>query len=71
MTSLIEEEFRNCRMGHKGVMPYCEGERKITFVWTNKKGYGRISENTLTKEGMKLALKLYKEIEELNKKEEE
>ena len=65
---MLEEFFEDCKKGIKGVMPYCEADRKITFVWTNGKGYGRISESTLTKEGRKLALKLYKEIEELNKK---
>lgn len=66
--TILEGYFKDCKKGEMGVMPYSEGQRKITFVWTNGKGYGRIVELSLTKEGMEEALKLHKEIEKLNKK---
>ena len=65
---MLEEYFEDCKKGKIGVMPYMEGQRTITFVWHNNKGYGREAKLSLTKEGMEEALKLHKEIEELNKK---
>jgi len=66
--TILEGYFKECKKGKMGVMPYYEGKRTITFVWYNNKGYGRQAILNLTKEGMKEAFKLHKEIERLNKK---
>ncbi len=66
--TILEEYFKDCKEGKKGVMPYMEGQRTITFVWTNGKGYGRKAKLSLTKEGVEEAWELNKEIEKLNKK---
>ncbi|KKK88044.1 hypothetical protein LCGC14_2747170 [marine sediment metagenome] len=66
--TILEGYFKDCKKGKMGVMPYMEGQRTIIFVWHNNKGYGREAKLSLTKEGMEEALKLYKEIEKLNKK---
>ena len=66
--TILEGYFEDCKKGEMGVMPYSEGQGTITFVWHNHKGYGREAKLNLTKEGMEEALKLYKEIEKLNKK---
>ena len=66
--TILEEYFKKCKKGEIGVMPYFKGQRTITFVWHNNKGYGREAKLGLTKEGMEEALKLIKEIDKLNKK---
>lgn len=65
--TILEGYFEDCKKGKMGVMPYMEGQRTITFVWYNHKGFGREAKLSLTKEGMNEAIKLYKELEELNK----
>jgi len=67
MDSMLEQEFEDCKNGKKGVMPY-NGGRTIRFVWHNGKGYGRECILSLRKEGVEVAIKLHKEIVELNKK---
>lgn len=67
--TILEGYFENCKKGEMGVMPYSEGQRSIIFVWHNNKGYGREAKLGLTKEGMKEAFKLHKEIKKLNEKE--
>ena len=66
--SMLEYYFDRCKKGEIGVMPFWEGMKTIEFVWTNSKGYGRIAKLNLTKEGIDEALKLYKEIDKINKK---
>ena len=63
----LKELFDDCKKGEIGVMPYFEGNKTIKFVWTNKKGFGRICKLMLNREGMKEAWKYYQEILELNK----
>jgi hypothetical protein len=64
----LKEFFDECKKGEYGVMPYYNGQGIITFVWTNKKGYGRIAKLHLAKEGKEEAWKLYQEIIKLNDK---
>ncbi len=66
--TILEEYFKKCKKGKMGVMPYWEGKATIVFVWYNDKGYGREAKLGLTKDGREEALKLYKEIEKLNKR---
>ncbi len=66
MKSILVDYFKKCKKGKMGVMPYMDGQRSITFVWHNHKGFGREAKIGLTKEGMEEALKLYKEIRKLN-----
>jgi len=66
--TLLEKYFKDCKKGKMGVMPYNEGQTTIRFVWTNGKGYGRICDLSLTKEGKEEAWKLIKEIDKLNEK---
>lgn len=54
--------FDDCKQGNKGVMPYCEGENSIQFVWVNSDGFGRIETLHLTKKGKIAAWRLFKEL---------
>ena len=39
--TILNKFFDDCEARKIGVMPYCEGENKIRFVWHDK-GMGRI-----------------------------
>ena len=59
----LKKMFDDAIAGKIGVMPFDEFTEKLVFVWHNGKGYGRVSEMILNKEGRNYALERMKEIE--------